>query len=322
MVYAIKDSGMLVFHSFRPESLNLWLNGKNPASTYNSYGRSPQGLSEDESERNNIEVAREQVCRIKHKMTRLTPTVCLSPSLLVKALSQRVCFTLIAIVFTACQANNTAALADEHEAVATTSQAIPADALNAIKNDDWKQAATALDPYVKAEPGNAKGHFLLGKVLFNQRKYAGAKEELRKALRLGHGDSFSAKANDLLMQMPKNVVAPKKFQLAQAKIKGRKVAAAGLTRPRILSFSAKWADPCKQLQVDLDKAKIEFGEQVEIYTVDVDDPKNEQLINQYDVSPVPTVVFLNNPGKVVNFLIGYSDPTELERSIKKVLNKS
>jgi thioredoxin-like negative regulator of GroEL len=175
---------------------------------------------------------------------------------------------------------------------------------------------------LKSEPGSAEGHYLLGKALFNEKKYGQAKEELRKSLRLGHGNGFAAKSNDMMLQMPKTMVAPKKLQLTQAKIRGRKVAAAGLTRPRILSFSAKWAEPCKQLQADLDKAKAEFGDQVEIYTVDVDDPKNEQLINQYDVSPVPTVVFLDEKGKVVNFLIGYSDSAELERSIKKVLNKS
>ena len=198
---------------------------------------------------------------------------------------------------------------------------IPIEALNAVENNDWKEAVSSLQEYLKIEPGSPEAHYLLGKAFFSENKYAPAKEELRKALRLGHGDNFSAKANDMMMQMPKNIVAPKKFQLPEAKIRGRKVAAAGLGRPRILSFSAKWADPCKQLQLDLDKAKTEFGEQVEIYTVDVDDPKNETLMNQYEVSPIPTVVFLDAQGKVVNFLIGYSDSAELERSIKKVLNK-
>ncbi len=214
-----------------------------------------------------------------------------------------------------------ASAGDAPQPIAVT-KPIPQNAINAVENNDWKQAAAALQEYVKSEPGSAEGHYLLGKSLFNEKKYADAKDELRKALRLGHGDNFSAKANDMMMQMPKNIVAPKKLQLTQAKIKGRKVAAAGISRPRILSFSAKWADPCKQLQVDLDKAKTEFGEQVEIYTVDVDDPKNETLMNQYEVSPIPTVVFLDAQGKVVNFLVGYSDAAELERSIKKVLNKS
>jgi thiol-disulfide isomerase/thioredoxin len=203
-----------------------------------------------------------------------------------------------------------------------TTKPIPLEAVNAVENNNWKTAVTALESYLKSEPGSAEGHYLLGKSLYNEKKFIEAKDELRKALRFGHGDNFSAKANELLMQMPKAVVAPKQAHLSgPAKIRGRRVAAAGLSRPRILSFSAKWADPCKQLQIDLDKAKSEFGEQVEIFTVDVDDPKNEELMNQYEVSPIPTVVFLDAQGKVINFLIGYSDPAELERSIKKVLNK-
>jgi thioredoxin-like negative regulator of GroEL len=88
------------------------------------------------------------------------------------------------------------------------------------------------------------------------------------------------------------------------------VAAAGIALPCILSCSARWAEPCKQLQVDLDKARSEFGEQIEIDAVDVDDPKSEDLMNQYEISPIPTVVFLDAQAKVVSFLIGYSDPSE------------
>lgn len=251
-----------------------------------------------------------------------------SPGQIAERLTRKTWLLIAALALLNCQfASAPSALAEQPAATtaagtAATSKPIPIDAINAVENSDWKKATSALEEYLKTEPGSAEGHFLLGKALFNEKKFAPAKDELRKALRLGHGDGFSAKANEMMMQMPKTVVAPKKFKLTTAKIKGRKVAAAGLTRPRILSFSAKWADPCKQLQIDLDKAKSEFGEQVEIYTVDVDDPKNEQLMNQYDVSPIPTVVFLDADGKVVNFLIGYSDPAELERSIKKVLNKS
>ncbi|HEY9758034.1 MAG TPA: thioredoxin domain-containing protein [Oculatellaceae cyanobacterium] len=209
-------------------------------------------------------------------------------------------------------------------AVIKTTKPIPLEAINAVENSEWKAAASALQAYVKSESASAEGHYLLGKSLFNLKRYPEAKEELRKALKLGQGDNFSNRANEMLLKMPKAVIAPRQVDLgtSRATIKGRRVAAAGIARPRILSFSAKWAEPCKQLQSDLDKAKTEFGEQIEISTVDVDDPKNEELMNQYEVSPIPTVVFLDAQGKVVNFLIGYSDPAELERSIKKVLNKS
>ncbi|HEY9680911.1 MAG TPA: thioredoxin domain-containing protein [Oculatellaceae cyanobacterium] len=211
-------------------------------------------------------------------------------------------------------------------AIIKTTKPIPFEAINAVENNEWKSAAPALEAFVKSEPASAEGHYLLGKSLFNLKRYPEAKEALRKALKLGQGDNFSKQANEMLLKMPKAVIAPRQVDLhlgtSRATIKGRRVAAAGIARPRVLSFTAKWAEPCKQLQSDLDKAKTEFGEQIEISTVDVDDPKNEELMNQYEVSPIPTVVFLDAQGKVVNFLIGYSDPAELERSIKKVLNKS
>ncbi len=210
--------------------------------------------------------------------------------------------------------------ASQSQATAATSDSIPDSAATAVEKGDWKGLVPILESYLKSQPGNAQAHYQLGQAYVQLKKYTLAKDELRKAIRLGHGDTFSVKANALLATMPAHLIAPKQ-KMAEARVKGHRVAAAGLTRPRILSFYATWAEPCKQLRADLDKAKNEFGEQVEIYTIDVDDPKNEKIIDQYDVSPIPTVVFLDQGGKVIDYFVGYSGANDLESSIKKLLNK-
>jgi thioredoxin 1 len=215
-------------------------------------------------------------------------------------------------------ASTSPGLADD---AAPTASPIPMSVLESVQNKDWQKAISSLEPVVNAHPTNGQAHLLLGQAYLNVKKYKQAKDELRQVIRLEHGTDLAIDANNLLLKMPAQSVAPKKFQM-QAKIHGRAIAAAGIARPTILSFYAKWADPCKQLQVDLDKAKHEFGEQIEVSSVDVDDPKNQQLIDQYEVSPIPTVIFLDDKGKVINFLVGYSDAAELESNIKKVLNKS
>jgi thiol-disulfide isomerase/thioredoxin len=197
---------------------------------------------------------------------------------------------------------------------------IPDSARKAIDGSNWKAAIPSLESYLKSEPASAEGHYLLGEALAKSKKYAAAKPELKKALRLGAGGEFTLAANKLLLELPKDVVAPKQ-KFASAKIKGRKVAAAGIAHPRILSFTAAWAEPCKQLKTDLDKVQGLYGTQLDVSSIDVDDPKNEKIMEQYDVSPIPTVVFLDSDGKVVNYFVGYSNTDDLDSSVKKVLNK-
>jgi cytochrome c-type biogenesis protein CcmH/NrfG len=95
-----------------------------------------------------------------------------------------------------------------------TTKPIPLEAINAVENNEWKTAVKALQAYIKSEPGSAEAHYLLGKSLFNPKRFSEAKEELRKALRLGKGDNFSARANEMLVQMPKSMVVPRQIHPA------------------------------------------------------------------------------------------------------------
>ncbi len=203
---------------------------------------------------------------------------------------------------------------------ANAANPIPDAARQAIDKSNWKGAIPVLETYLATDPESAEGHYLLGESLAKTKKYAAAKPELRKALRLGAGGEFTLAANQLLLELPKEVVAPK-AKIGAARIKGRRVAAAGIAHPRILSFTAAWAEPCKQLKTDLDKVQGQYGTQVDVSSIDVDDPKNEKIMEQYDVSPIPTVVFLDADGKVVNYFVGYSATDDLDGSVKKVLNK-
>jgi thiol-disulfide isomerase/thioredoxin len=237
-----------------------------------------------------------------------TPTKRLSDKVSIKSHpSIKVCLTLSLSCLFAILAANAAS-------------PIPDPARKAIDSSNWKAAIPALEGYLRTEPASAEGHYLLGEALAKSKKYTAAKPELKKALRLGAGGEFTLAANKLLLELPKDVVAPKQ-KFANARIKGRRVAAAGFAHPRILSFTAAWAEPCKQLKTDLDKVQGQYGTQLDVSSIDVDDPKNEKLMEQYDVSPIPTVVFLDSDGKVVNYFVGYSNNDDLDSSVKKVLNK-
>jgi thioredoxin 1 len=189
---------------------------------------------------------------------------------------------------------------------------------------DFKAATNLSSAYLKSNQTDAKAHYLLGQSLFKLGKFAQSKVELKEAIKMAsapHMNDVAVVANALLIKLPKDLSAPHQ-KYSVAKIRGRKVAATGFARPRLLSFYAAWAEPCKQLSVDLDKVHTEYGEQLEILKVDVDDPANQKIMEQYDISPVPTVVFLDTEGKVTNYFVGYDSATELNSSVKKALNKN
>jgi thioredoxin 1 len=195
---------------------------------------------------------------------------------------------------------------------------------NKVDAGDFKAANNLASTYVKSNPNDARAHFLLGQVLFKMNRFAQSKTALKEAIKVAsvqHLSNVCVAANDLLIKLPRELSAPRQ-KYSVAKIRGRKVAAAGFARPRLLSFYAAWAEPCKQLSLDLDKVHTEYGEQLEIVRVDVDDPSNQKVMDQYDISPVPTVVFLDADGKVTNYFVGYDSATELNSSVKKALNKN
>jgi len=192
---------------------------------------------------------------------------------------------------------------------------------------DYASAVKMLEAAVKARPGSSEAHLYLGQAYLKTRSYAQARTHLRAAIRLGKGSPVSQKANAALMTLPKNYLAPRtgedtRFIAYALGIVGRERGAGGQSKPTVLDFYASWCHPCKLLEQDMDKVKSTYGDKVNFMSINVDDPSNEQVIEQYDVSPIPTVVFLSPDGQVVSYSIGYSGPQNVQKEIEKVLARS
>ena len=87
----------------------------------------------------------------------------------------------------------------------------------------------------------------------------------------------------------------------------------------VVDFYADWCQPCKQLDSALAKVKSNYGERVTFMRVDVDDPNSQPLMDQYEVSPIPTMVFLNPEGEVSSYSIGFTSESNISSSINKIL---
>ena len=178
---------------------------------------------------------------------------------------------------------------------------------------------------VTADPKNAEAQYLLGQAYLKSKNTLKAREHFRAAVRLGRGSASAQRANLALMAMPAQMIKPKtgpQTRMIAAMLGlglGRTRGMGGAALPTVIDFYANWCQPCKQIDTALAKVKTNYAEKVTFMRVDVDDPNSQTLMDQYEVSPIPTLVFLNPEGEVVSYSIGSSSEGSISSSINKIL---
>lgn len=201
-----------------------------------------------------------------------------------------------------------------------------------------EQQIKMLEVQCRQAPNFCQPHFELGKALCKKAGgmkkgcpeqatlYRRAVSELRVAIRKGKGNATSQSANQYLMTLPKDVVAPRTDadtpMIAAAHGINGLMRGGEASKPKVLEFYASWCQPCKMLKPLIEKAKTTYGDKVEFVSYNVDDPKTEKLIEDYEVSPIPTLIFLGPDNQVVSYAIGFSGETGINNGLKKILTAS
>lgn len=193
-----------------------------------------------------------------------------------------------------------------------------------LKAGKTDQAITNLKSYLKGKNAkDAQTHYLLGTCYVKKQEYAKARKHFRIAIRLGRGNQYSQKANQQMMKVPKKYIKPRTGPMTRFLASlfgfGRHRGAGAKPTPTVIDFYASWCHPCKKLDKTLASLSSKYGDKVKIMKVDVDDPKNDQIVDQYEISPIPTVIFLNTDGEVVDYSIGYSGEKGLTKGFNKIL---
>lgn len=81
----------------------------------------------------------------------------------------------------------------------------------------------------------------------------------------------------------------------------------------LVDFWADWCGPCKMVAPVLEEIADEYGDQIKVVKVNVDD--NQELASQYEVMSIPTMIVFEDGNKIEE-IVGYQ-PKE---SIVKALN--
>ena len=94
------------------------------------------------------------------------------------------------------------------------------------------------------------------------------------------------------------------------------------TKPIIMDFSSKLCLECKQMQKILTPLKPKYENEVIFQDINVNSnsPDVQKQIQKYNVNVVPTLIFINQKGKVVRKIEGAPSSSELEGYINKLIN--
>lgn len=83
----------------------------------------------------------------------------------------------------------------------------------------------------------------------------------------------------------------------------------------VLDFFAQWCMPCKMFSPIFEKLGEKYP-QIDFYKIDIDE--NRELVTEYSIESVPTIIFIKN-GRVVNQEIGVRSEKEMDNLINKYI---
>ena len=84
----------------------------------------------------------------------------------------------------------------------------------------------------------------------------------------------------------------------------------------VLDFWAEWCGPCRMVSPIIDELSNEYEGRVIVGKMDVDN--NDEVVSQFGIRNIPTVLFLTN-GQVVDKIVGATSKDKFVAKIEALL---
>lgn len=85
------------------------------------------------------------------------------------------------------------------------------------------------------------------------------------------------------------------------------------SRPVLVDFTAEWCPPCKMIAPVLAQIDTDFGDQLDVVSLDVDE--NPEITRRYGVMSMPTLALFVN-GEIVMQMVGARPRTAIVKAIE------
>jgi len=94
--------------------------------------------------------------------------------------------------------------------------------------------------------------------------------------------------------------------------------AAEAHRPVWLLIHSTTCIPCQKMEEVYDQLKPKYQDKIAFISIIINDPKEQALVDRFQVSIIPTSVFLGPDGKVIRKEIGAVTVEEMEEKLKSL----
>lgn len=95
------------------------------------------------------------------------------------------------------------------------------------------------------------------------------------------------------------------------------------TRPKIIKFSSDMCSECQKMEKTVNQVYPKYSEKIELINIPVQKQTkyNLELIKQYKVTLVPTIIFKKSNGQTMAKIEGAMSNNEFEQYLKRLLNE-
>lgn len=86
----------------------------------------------------------------------------------------------------------------------------------------------------------------------------------------------------------------------------------------MFDFWAAWCGPCKVMHPIVEEIEKEFAGKIKVVKVNVDEPNNQAIIEQYQIGAMPTYI-IEKKGQVLNSFVGAQSKTVLVNALNQAV---
>lgn len=140
---------------------------------------------------------------------------------------------------------------------------------------------------------------------------------IAKRLPAGNGPQEQTKVRAMQGSVANQSSASNRPNVAQAVADAQK----RTSKIYVYEFGASWCPNCTAIKPMMHEVGSRYRERVQLVEIDTDDAKNDQLVDQFSVQKLPTIVVIRPNGTIAARYVGRDEAKRLEGELSAEVSK-